>query len=297
MSRNTQTNELLGYPTDARLLVVNCDDFGVCHAENEATIHAIKEGVGSSCTIMMPCPWGLHGIHLLKENPDIPFGVHLTLVAEYPRYRWKPLSSPDKVPSLVDEAGYLMSPARQDELLQRFELSEVEAECRAQVEVVLSSGLKPTHLDSHWHFHELRDDIFDMTVGLAVEYGLALRAGYAPRSIQKLRAKGYPTNDALADFGGSKASDLPVLYPRLLRELSAGLNEWCAHVGCDSPELRALMPVPEAEDPDLADGIGTWEGRQADLDFWTSEEAKDIIEEEGIVVLSYEPLRRLWQAM
>ena len=297
MSRNTQTNELLGYPADARLLIVNCDDFGVCYAENEATIRTIKEGMGSSCTLMMPCPWGLHGIHLLKENPDIPFGVHLTLVGEYPRYRWKPLSSPEKVPSLVDEAGYLMSPARQDELLQRFELSEVEAECRTQIETVLSSGLKPTHLDSHWHFHELRDDIFDMTVGLAVEYGLALRAGYVRRSIQELQTKGCPSNDVLADFGRFGPSELATAYPKALRELPAGLNEWCVHVGSDSPELRAIMPLPESQETELADSIGTWRGRQVDLDFLTSEGARDIIAEEGIVILSFEPLQRVWQSI
>ena len=67
MSRNTQTNELLGYPPDARLLILNADDFGMCHSVNEATIHAIKERLVTSCTLMVPCPWSLHGIHLLSQ--------------------------------------------------------------------------------------------------------------------------------------------------------------------------------------------------------------------------------------
>ena len=29
-----QTNQLLGYPNDARLLIVNADDFGMCHTIN-----------------------------------------------------------------------------------------------------------------------------------------------------------------------------------------------------------------------------------------------------------------------
>ncbi|MGL4609465.1 MAG: ChbG/HpnK family deacetylase [Trueperaceae bacterium] len=62
----TKTNRLLGYPDDARLLVVNADDFGMCHAVNEATIRAFREGLVRSCSLMVPCPWQLHAIHLLQ---------------------------------------------------------------------------------------------------------------------------------------------------------------------------------------------------------------------------------------
>ena len=83
------TNEMLGLPQDARLLIVNADDYGMCHSINEATMQSITEGLATSCTFMGPCPWSLHGLHLLKENPNIPFGVHLTAVSEQPYYRWK----------------------------------------------------------------------------------------------------------------------------------------------------------------------------------------------------------------
>lgn len=305
MSQNAQINELLGYPADARLLILNGDDFGVCHAENEGTVRFVKEGVGSSCTLMMPCPWGLHGIQLLNENSDIPFGVHLTVVGEYAYYRWRPLSPPERVPSLVDEAGYLMSPAHQDELLQRFQVDDLEVEFRAQIESVLDRGLKPTHLDSHWHFHELRDDIFDLSVALAKEYGLALRAGHVKKSVEKLQEQGYPTCDTVVDSGRltddtgrARDSSYSNPYTKLLRELPAGLTEWAIHVGVDTPEIRALMPVSSEEgyDADRTDLMGTWRGRKADLDFFTSHEAQSIVKEEGIVVLSYAPLQELWQA-
>ena len=78
-----QTNRLLGYPDDARLLIINADDFGMCHTNNEAILRTLKDGVVSSTTLMAPCPWAPHAMQLLREHPDIPFGVHLTVVCEF----------------------------------------------------------------------------------------------------------------------------------------------------------------------------------------------------------------------
>ena len=51
-----QTNRLLGYPADARLLLVNADDFGMCHAVTAAIIRTLQDGIVTSCSIMVPCP-------------------------------------------------------------------------------------------------------------------------------------------------------------------------------------------------------------------------------------------------
>jgi chitin disaccharide deacetylase len=86
--RNTdRAISLLGYPDDARLLLVNADDFGMCHAVNEAIIRSLEEGIVGSCSVMIPCPWALHALTWLQEAPDVPFGVHLTSVSEQPTYR------------------------------------------------------------------------------------------------------------------------------------------------------------------------------------------------------------------
>jgi hypothetical protein len=47
-----QTNRLLGYPADARLLLVNADDFGMCHAVNAAIIRTLQDGIVRSSSIM-----------------------------------------------------------------------------------------------------------------------------------------------------------------------------------------------------------------------------------------------------
>jgi predicted glycoside hydrolase/deacetylase ChbG (UPF0249 family) len=107
-----QTNRLLGYPADARLLLINADDFGMCHAVNAAIIRALQDGIVKSCSIMVPCPWSLHALTWLRATPTIPVGVHLTAISEQPTYRWEPVLCSTELPSLVDESGYFYPVSR-----------------------------------------------------------------------------------------------------------------------------------------------------------------------------------------
>jgi len=276
-----QTNSLLGYPVDARLLIINADDFGMCHAVNEAITRALKKGVLRSTTLMVPCPWALHAMHFLADHPEIPFGVHLTVISEWVDYRWGPVTSREKVPSLIDKAGYFYNFEHMPEFLAQVRLDQLEMEFRAQIEAVLAAGLKPTHLD--WHCLRIngREDIFDVMLRLAREYGLAFRV--AGRSwIEKVQSQGFPTNNY--DFMDSYLLD-PVdksaRYNQMLRKLPAGLSEWAVHPGLDNAELLAIEP----------DGKHI---RQTDYDFLVSQDAKDIVKEEGIILLDYRALQGVW---
>ena len=277
-----QTNRLLGYTADARLLIINADDFGMCHAVNEAVIRSLQKGVLRSTTLMMPCPWALHAMHFLADHPEFPFGIHLTVISDWVDYRWGPLTSKAKVPSLINELGYFYNFERMPEFLAQVRLDELEIEFRAQIEAVLAAGLKPTHLD--WHSLRIsgRTDIPAVMLKLAKEYGLALRvAGEA--WIERVQSQGLPSSDY--DFLDSYLLD-PVeksaRYAQMLRELPAGLSEWAVHPGLDTPELLAI----EHEGRHF---------RQADYDFLMSQEASDIVKEEGIILLDYRPLQSIWK--
>src|SRR6266576_710995 len=91
------TSELLGVGADARLLIVNCDDFGIYPAVNLGIIEAITKGVATTCSLMTPCPGASQAIELLRQHPRIPFGIHLTVVCELPGLRWGPSASKAKV--------------------------------------------------------------------------------------------------------------------------------------------------------------------------------------------------------
>jgi YdjC-like protein len=93
----SQTNRLLGYPADARLLIVNADDFGMCHSVNEAVFRALQQGLLRSTTLMVPCPWALYAMRFLADHPEFSFGVHLTAISDWFDYRWGPVTPREKV--------------------------------------------------------------------------------------------------------------------------------------------------------------------------------------------------------
>jgi len=276
-----QTNRLLGYPDDARLLIINADDFGMCHAVNDAILRTLKDGVVTSTTLMAPCPWAPHAMRLLSENPGIPFGVHLTLVRDFAGYRWGPVSSRDTVPSLVDETGHFFHGDRIPELLERATLDEVGTEFRAQIEAVLVANLTPTHLDWHCLADGGREDIFEATMALAREYGLAMRIHDRDHATRCQR-DGLPVSDhGVLDSYRLDTVDKASRYAQLLRALPAGLSEWAVHPSLGDAEARALEPE-------------TWRVRKADFDFFVSREARDVIDEEGIVLVDYRALQAVW---
>jgi hypothetical protein len=276
-----KTSELLGYPKDARLLILNIDDYGLCYTANDAAIAMLKKGVASSCTVMAPAPWGLHGLFLLKENPEIGCGVHLTAISEHIRYRWSPLSSGERVPTLVDEDGYFFLETRQQQFIRQADVHELEHEFRLQIEFALKHGVSITHLDSHCNVHDSRDDIFEMTVCLASEYGLALRL-HNEKYMQRLKKDGLPA----LDYPDLDSFRLPLkgksqTYLNLLKELPEGLSEWAIHPAYESAELRAITPE--------------WPVRASDYAFFNSDEFRLAMQTEGIILASYRLLQPFWK--
>jgi chitin disaccharide deacetylase len=233
-------NEALGHPDDAKLVVLSCDDLGAFHASNEGVLQAMRTGVATCASLMVPAPWARHAVQHLQPGDDI--GVHLTLVSEHPEYRWGPLTY---APSLQSGDGGF--PSTLDDLWEHADSEEVLRECRAQVERALLWGVDVTHLAPHLTSITLRPEFFDVYLELAAEYRLPIRL---PSSIS--------LNEAGFDFRGL-ARDEGVLFPdhfdhdwssgsrqRVLdsiNKLQSGVTEIHVQPVIDSPEVRALGDV------------------------------------------------------
>src|ERR1044072_4627379 len=97
--------ERLGYPRDAKLLIVHADDLGMAHSGNAAMMEAFETGLVNSGSIMVPCPWLVEIAAFARANPTADLGLHLTLTSEWTSFRWGPVSSRDKVSAVLGKDG------------------------------------------------------------------------------------------------------------------------------------------------------------------------------------------------
>ena len=77
----TTLAERLGQAPDTKYVIISCDDLGSCHAANEGVFDALRHGVATCASLMVPAPWARHAA--LQAQPTDDLGVHLTLNCEH----------------------------------------------------------------------------------------------------------------------------------------------------------------------------------------------------------------------
>lgn len=276
---STTLAERLGYGPDERLLIINCDDLGSCHAANLGTYEALRDGIATSATLMVPCPWARDAASRYRGE-DV--GVHLTLNAEHERYRWGPITHG---PSLLDGDGGF--PRTVSDVWDHADIDEVRRELRAQVERAILWGFDVSHLDSHMGTVQLRPEFFDVYLELAVDFGLPLRLsgassersiGFPFRRLAEEEGVVFPDHFVLVRGVGSRRT-----IEKVIGELRPGVTEVYVHPAVDTPELRAL-----ADD---------WAARVDDHDLVTSDRAlRTMLDRAGVTRIGYRPLRELQRA-
>jgi len=241
--------ERLGHDADAKLVIISCDDLGLCHAANVGVHRAMRDGAATCASIMMPAPWARHAAATYEAGDDI--GVHITLNAEHANYRWGPITH---APSLLDGDGGF--PRSIDDLWEHADPDEVRRECQAQIERALAWGIDATHLAPHLTAITLRPEFFDVYLELAVEFRLPVRL---PSTITAERA-GFPFRRLAADEGvvfpdhfdhDWRAGSRDRVYAAI-RDLEPGVTEIHVQPAIDTPEVRALSPASAGWIDDLA---------------------------------------------
>lgn len=282
----------------SKQLIVNADDFGRHVLIDRAVELGVQQGLIRSATVMVTGAAFEDAIALARRTPALGLGLHVTLVNA------RPVLPKEQIPSLIDPATGELWPDHgvfvKRFLAGKIKLPEVAKECRAQLDVFLSTGLVPTHLDSHQHMHVL-PGIIDIVIDLCLDHGIpAVRIPAIPVSLfatrltnlgeqvgrtglhvlaerarRKALAAGLRAPDHFGGIVAGEAVDKKALRTILL-QLKDGTTEIMLHPGTDN---KVLIPATawdhdfEAElagvtDPgmvDLVKQLGVTVGNFSDL--------------------------------
>ncbi|MBO4942164.1 MAG: ChbG/HpnK family deacetylase [Muribaculaceae bacterium] len=163
---------------DRAQLAMRMDDMGAMHSVNMAIMDAYNNGVGKSVEIMPVGAWYPEAVKLLKDAPGLDVGVHIAITSEWENVKWGPLT---QAPSLVDDMGYFNpmmwpNPAYpgQSVMEKGFDLAELEAEYRAQIERVMKDVPRVSHLSGHMGSLGFAPEVKEMVKRIAKEYGLGV---------------------------------------------------------------------------------------------------------------------------
>lgn len=149
---------------NTKRLIVNADDFGLHKSINEAIEEAHRDGILNSASLVINGEAFEDAVAIAKRNKDLGIGLHLNLIGE------RPITSPNKIKSIVDSEGKLFEDHRKlciKILKKEVLLKDIIVEIEAQVDKFHKTGLTPTHIDSHRHLH-MFPPIFN-SIGLVLD--------------------------------------------------------------------------------------------------------------------------------
>jgi predicted glycoside hydrolase/deacetylase ChbG (UPF0249 family) len=285
LSAQTRTvAERLGFPANAKLLILHADDLGVAHSVNAASLAALDKGVISSASIMVPTPWLTEVAAYAKAHPHADLGLHLTITSEWETYKWGSVAPSDEVPSLLDSTGVF--PSEVQPVVARAKMAEVERELRAQVDRAIAVGIRPTHLDSHMGALFATPELIATYVKVARDYRLPFLAVRDPRTGPQ---PPLTERDVLLDAVVIAGPQVPrdqwkAFYLKAIADLKPGLTEMIVHLGYDDAELRAVMVNHEPYG-------SAW--RQADYDVVTSPEFKKALRDNNVILVTWRDLQKI----
>jgi hypothetical protein len=282
--------ERLGFKAADRLLIINGDDAGMCHAANQGTLECLEQGLMTSATLMTPCPWFPAIAAYAQSHTNLDFGVHLTHTAEWKFYRWGPVAPREQVKGLVDPVGCLWPSVQ--EVYTHATPEEALIEGRAQIRKALAAGVDVTHLDSHMGTLQLDARFMETYLKLAVEFDLPLRMA-SQATLEKFQQPGlraqfvaqgivFP-DDFVYEELKQESKDVRGFWLRILQNLKPGVTELYIHAAKPTEELRAIT--------------GSWKTRGEEFATFTNDaDIRKAIADRGIIRIGYRPLRDLQRA-
>lgn len=285
-----------------RWLIINADDFGMCHAANAAIVQLLKHGLVSSASLMVPCSWSAGAVSMCRHHSAWDIGVHLTFTSEWAPYRWGPVSVHADTESLVTDSGHF--PRTVEEVEQRADARQVRSEIFAQIQDAMRMGLDPTHLDIHMgslYGMKTGRDFLGEVFEACEHFQLPLRlprdraaGGELPdhlqeqvcRRIAEAEDRGVELIDHLETLphvsGTGKAAvpsytALKQMAMQQIHGFKPGITEWYFHPSLANEEWRVMG--------------GDWERRRMEFDLLCDPDLHRTLKEEGVEPMSWRKLR------
>lgn len=279
--------------SNKRYLIINADDFGMCHAANQAIMKMLNDQVIMSTSIMPVCPWYEEAANYLRDNPHVDVGAHLTFTSEWTHYKWSPISKKD---SLVDTSGYFPSTCRhlQENASQDIVINEI----RLQLDKIKKSGISITNIDNHMgslYGLETGNSFLPAVIQICSELKMPFRLPkYFPeervQNMLKQQLEAFQRLIGYAESKNVKLVDYLIEYPfhmqegetykkyiemiiNILRNLQAGVSELYIHPALDSEEIRGINP--------------SWQKRVMESRVFYEDEVQQVINNEGIELISW----------
>ena len=278
--------ELLGYPKNAKLLIIHADDLGVTHSENAASISAMEKGSVNSASIMVPCPWFPEMAAYAHLHPEKDFGLHLTLTSEWKYYKWGPVTPAANVRGLVNKNGFFYSSV--DSVIQNASAAEVEQEMRSQVMRAMQFGVTPTHLDAHMYTVHHNLGFLKSYLKVGHEFNIPVFIYRQVESTLNIKldtvvsARDVIIDTILTAEVPNYKAGMSDFYTTGFKNLKPGITYLILHTAYDDDEMRAVTVEHE--------GWGSaW--RQADYNFFTSPECAKVLKENNIHLVTWREIR------
>ncbi len=241
-------------------LVIQADDFGMCHAVNEGIERALLEGVLTQTTAMAPCPW-IDEAARISRRIGATVGMHSTLTSEWDSLRWRPLTGGD---SLVGSDGTFHRKAETAETcIDRVDARE---ELDAQLARLQGLGVEPVFIDCHMK---------PICVEALRHVVRKPRRPYLSPIVSPHYA--FDSMDSLTAREASTKLDWMLGY---LDSLGPGIHFLCTHPGEPCSELRSLH-LPGAEASAWAEDY-----RASDLDILCDSRVRERAEARNIDLVS-----------
>ena len=159
-------------------LIIRADDMGSFRSANIACLEGYKNGIETSIEVMVTTAWFPEAARMLRENPGVDVGLHFTITSEWDNVKWRPLTH---CPSLVDENGYfwpMMTPRKgykgRSITENKWNLTEIEQEARAQIELALKNIPHISHISGHMGSLAFAPEVEELMERLSKEYNLPL---------------------------------------------------------------------------------------------------------------------------